>query len=141
EIGDFPLDEPRYGYSLSGAVCNPPGFGVLGFPCARSREFAMRAPRIKIQRFMVAVVFLAIFLWAGPIVVPEFVLRWKRCQELASTYSRDARAYSLRATRSPSRLNPRRAAMYQSKADDCEKASKKYRRALLIPWDCWSLGD
>ena len=53
--------------------------------------------RIRIQSFMVAVVFLAIALWAGPILVPEFVRRWINCQRLAADYRREATAYAGRA--------------------------------------------
>jgi hypothetical protein len=88
----------------------------------------------------VALVFFAIVLWAGPILVPEMVARWEKCQGLASTYKLQARAYSLKAARFTS-SNPRRMALLHAKAADCEKESQKYRRAFLIPWECWSLGQ
>lgn len=37
----------------------------------------MRLPRRSIQRFLVAAVLTAIFLWAVAILVPEAVMRWK----------------------------------------------------------------
>ena len=89
---------------------------------------------------MVAVVFLAIAFRAGPILVPEMVARWKNCRRSALFYQRLSSVYANQAN--TSRLsNPMRMAFDQRKAASYEKKSQKYRRALDIPWDCWSFGD
>src|SRR4051794_16162495 len=101
----------------------------------------MRMPRMNIQRFMVAVIFLAIFLWSGPILVPEVVRRWRLCDARAAHYEAEARAASLWAAQSAARSNNRAAAQLRSRADSCTRKSRQYRRALLIPWKFWSLGE
>jgi hypothetical protein len=101
----------------------------------------MRLPAMKLQRFMVAVVFLAIALWAGPVVLPEFALRWARCHDRARVLQSDAVAWSWRAARLTAGANHRRAAIFQRKADLAAREARKYRRALYLPWECWALGD
>ncbi len=98
----------------------------------------MRLPKIKIQRFMVAVVFLAIGLWAGRILVPEMVVRWQNCHRAALMYQRVSSDQSKAASLCS---NPARVTYYRAKADLYAQKSGKYRRALYVPWECWSLGD
>src|SRR3954463_1680698 len=101
----------------------------------------MRRPRMTIQWFMVAVVFLAIFLWAGPVLVSEAVRRWRVCSVRAARYQAQARAGSLRATRLAARSMHRAAAFERSTAEEDARKAREYRRALLIPWEFWALGD
>ena len=58
----------------------------------------MRLPRMNIQRFMVVVIFLAIVLWAGPILVPEAMRRWRHCDARAAENLAAARSLYIRAT-------------------------------------------
>jgi hypothetical protein len=100
----------------------------------------MRRPKIKIQRIMVAVVFFAIALWAGRILVPEMVVRWKNCQRSALFYQRLSGLYATQAAMFRSK-NLDRVAESKARAASYEKKSQKFRRALYIPWECWALGD
>jgi len=89
---------------------------------------------------MVAVVFLAIGFWAGRILVPEMVVRWKNCQRAALLYQRLSSDQSKRAGMFSS-SNSARTTFHQAKAVHYAEKSWKYRRALYIPWECWSFGD
>ena len=108
----------------------------------------MRVPRIRIQSFMVVIVFLAIALWAGPIVVPEFARRWINCRQQAASYRRLATTYARMANKpvlpaiyaKAAVWNPWFAANFRKKADAAEKKAHAYRRALFIPWETWSAG-
>src|SRR3954447_24119356 len=101
----------------------------------------MRPPAMSLQRSMVAVAFLAIALGAGRVVVPEFARRWARCQDHARVLQADAARYSARAARLTAGANPKRAPVFQRKADVAAREARQYRRALYLPWECWALGD
>ena len=100
----------------------------------------MRRPRLNIQTFVVAVIFLAIASWAGPILVPEAVKRWKICEARADELLAESRSRDAEAARRAARSLHDEARMTRAVARDCERASWKYRRALLVPWEFWSLG-
>lgn len=101
----------------------------------------MRLRRISIQWYMVSVVFLAIFLWAGPIVVPDVVRRWKNCERRYTIYQAEALSYSRFAASYAAKGEAEAAASCRWSADDRAMKSWKYRRALFVPWEFWSLGD
>src|SRR5215210_579357 len=100
----------------------------------------MRLPRMNIQRSMLALVFIAIALWAVPVVLPEAVRRWKSCSAMADELEVGARSRHAEAARRAARSLPDEARMTREVAEDDEAAAWKYRRALLIPWEFWSLG-
>jgi hypothetical protein len=95
----------------------------------------MRIRRISIQWLMVIIVFLALFLWAGPVVVPEAVRRWRRCHARAADYQAEAaRHYAIAASR------PFAADYMRERGDWYMEKSGRYRHALLIPWEFWNMG-
>jgi hypothetical protein len=96
---------------------------------------------MNIQRFMVAVIFLAIFFWSGSALVPEAVRRWRRCDARAAEYLAEARSLSLHAARFTALSRHYEAAWLRERAENYTKDSWKYRRALVIPWEFWSLGE
>ncbi len=100
----------------------------------------MRLPRLTIQRSMLGLVFIAIALWAVPAVLPEAVRRWKVCYAMAAMHEAEAKSRHAEAARRAARSLPDEARMTRRVAEDCEKTARKYRRALLIPWEFWSLG-
>lgn len=100
----------------------------------------MRLPRMNIQRSMLALVFVAIALWAVPVVLPEAVRRWRVCNAMADELEVEARSRHAEAVRRAARSLPDEARMTREVAEDYEAAAWKYRRALLIPWEFWPLG-
>jgi hypothetical protein len=95
---------------------------------------------MNIQRFMVALVFLAIALWAGLGVLPEAVRRWRVCYRVAAENQAEARSRHAEAALRSARSLPDEARMACEVAEDYERTAWKYRRALVIPWEFWSLG-
>jgi hypothetical protein len=101
----------------------------------------MRIPRFSIQRFMVVVVVLSIFLWAGPVVVPEAVRRWRLCYARAADNQAEATRHYAIAARFQARSKPFAADHERERGDWYAEKSQRYRHALLIPWKFWSMGD
>ena len=90
---------------------------------------------------MVSVVFFALFFWAGPVVVPETMRRWKVCQAKAAAYQRLAQTETVRAAKFAARYGQAEAAPGRRRAELYAEKSQRHRRALFIPWEFWSLGD
>jgi len=95
---------------------------------------------MNIQRFMVALLFLAIAFWAGPVLLPEAVRRWKVCYRIADSYQAEARSWHAEASRRAARSLPDEGRMTREVAEYYERADRRYRRALMIPWEFWDLG-
>jgi len=95
---------------------------------------------MNIQRFMVALVFLAIVFWAGPVLLPEAVRRWNVCYRKAAYYQAEARSWHAEAIRRAVRSLPDEGRMTREVAEHYARAARRYRRSLVIPWDFWSLG-
>jgi hypothetical protein len=99
----------------------------------------MRRPRLTIQRGMVALIFLAILLWALPVVGPDLVRRRVACRREAVRHAREAGWWTaaipaMKAFKSPgSSAWARRRAAYHS------RMSARYRRALYLPWEWYTL--
>lgn len=85
----------------------------------------MRTNRAKIQWMMVYIIFFAILLWGGREIVPELYRRWSLCRRMAAYHANQAALYPPVG----------RAAAHQM------ELSAKYRHALYVPWEFWSLGD
>lgn len=101
----------------------------------------MRWPRMNTQRWMVAIVFLAIFSWAGSIVGPVVVHRWSACRARADAYEAEARSSAALAVMYDGQSKPYQAGNLRERAHNYQKESQKYRRALVNPWEFWTLGD
>lgn len=84
----------------------------------------MKTNRTKIQWVMIYIVFFAILLWGGREIGPDLYRRWDTCRWKA-TYHAKMTAFS-----------PDRQTVAYHK-----KLSAKYRHALYVPWEFWSLGD
>jgi hypothetical protein len=101
----------------------------------------MRQVKINIQWLMVTIIFLAVTFWAGPIVAPEFVRRWRTCSDRAARYQSMARAESFRAAAHSARSQPDMAAICERQEGIYSRKAQRHTRALLVPWEAWSLGD
>ena len=101
----------------------------------------MRRVKISIQWLMVAIIFLAIAFWSGLILGPEFVRRWRTCSNRAANYQSEARWMYVRAAKLSASSRPGVAASFQQSGDGYSKKAQRYRRALLVPWETWSLGE
>jgi hypothetical protein len=99
----------------------------------------MRIPRIGIQRFMVAVVFLAIFLWAGPVVVPDAVRRWRQCYDTATRYEVEAKFYYASAAKLQAMSRLSGANQERKRGDWYTEKSGRCRRSLLMPWELYDI--
>jgi len=101
----------------------------------------MRRVKISIQWLMVAIIFLAIAFWSGPILAPEFVRRWRTCSNRAANYQSMARFWYIEAAKFSAYPKPEVGAGFQRRGDGYSKKAQRYRRALLVPWETWSLGE
>jgi hypothetical protein len=91
----------------------------------------MRRPKLKTQHYMVAIVFLAIFFWAAPVLIPDILRRWFACEERAAWHAKEAAALRARIAKSPEA----RELQYHT------EKSQMYRSSLYIPWRFYTLGD
>jgi hypothetical protein len=66
---------------------------------------------------MVAVIFLAILLWAGPIVVPDAVRRWTLCHAKSNRYQAEARSCLAFAAKPSPRMSPEDVARLRRRAE------------------------
>jgi hypothetical protein len=98
-----------------------------------------------IQNQMVAMIFLAILLWAGPVLVPEAVRRWSACRDAAARHA-TAAAWMTKnlASIRPQRIDPDwKARLISSWERDLEyhtRMSREYHLALYLPWRFYALG-
>ena len=102
--------------------------------------------RLTIQRWMAALALIAIACWAGTAIGPDLGRRWMACRQEAAWHARIAarlqttltlRAKTAAGTGMPvrdSRAMERRLRYHTT-------MSRKYRRALYIPWEFYRLGD
>jgi hypothetical protein len=107
---------------------------------------------MNLQKWMVAVVFLAILCWAGPVVVPDIQRRWDRCQQAAAQHAREATRLKanlagLKVQMSRRPPNAQRkweetlTRVWEREVDYHTRMSQNYVRALYIPWEFYRLGD
>ena len=107
----------------------------------------MRRPRLTIQRWMVALVFVAIALWAATATGPDLVRRWTACRQEAAWHAKIAAGMratkTLRAKTAASTGMPIRpfSRGWKRKLDYHTTMGRKYHRALYIPWEFYDLGD
>jgi type II secretory pathway component PulJ len=105
----------------------------------------MRRPRMTIQNMMVAMVFLAILLWAGPVVVPELARRWTACRDAAARHAAEAAWVKANLAKPwPNAINSAwKAKLTSAWERDLvyhTRMSREYRQALYLPWRFYSLG-
>src|SRR5262245_4845985 len=97
--------------------------------------------RLTIQNQMVAMIFLAILLWAGPVLVPEAARRWAACRDAAARHATAAawmtkNLASIRRRGDPARMRE----IWERELGYHTKMSREYRRALYLPWRFYALG-
>jgi hypothetical protein len=102
----------------------------------------MRRLRMTIQNQMVAMIFLAIPLWAGPVLMPEAVRRWITCRDAAARHATEAawmkkNLASIRSRGDPARMRE----IWQRDLDYHTSKSREYRQALYLPWRSYALGS
>lgn len=100
---------------------------------------AMKWPGSRIQRVMVLIIFLAIFLWAGREIVPDFARRWQSCRRKAAYFSQVALQCDSRAQKSRSAGRPAAESEWLAHAAGCRRKSNLFRRALYLPWELYAL--
>jgi hypothetical protein len=93
---------------------------------------AMRPSRVTIQRFMTCLIILAILLWAGRDVGPDVARRWVACRRQAARHAREATRLSPSAAQS---------GWFRDRVADHNCMAWRYRRALWLPWEFYSLGE
>jgi hypothetical protein len=98
-----------------------------------------------IQNLMVAMIFLAILLWAGPVLVPEAARRWAACRDAAARHTTAAawmtrNLASIRSKTVDPDRKARMIALWESGLDYQTRLSQEYRRALYLPWRFYRLG-
>jgi hypothetical protein len=105
----------------------------------------MRLPRVRlsIQWQMVVIAILAILLVATIEVGPEVKRRWVGCRRKADAYAAEARWWSVQTAgpNLPPESRRTMAAYIQRSKQEFLSKSWKYRRALFIPWEFYSLGS
>src|SRR5262245_13472074 len=101
---------------------------------------------MNIQRWMVVLTFLAIFLWAGREIVPVWVQRWYACRQVARaqedfaiTMQTNLTAYRLMKNKTECQM--RQLHLTEQALSNAKKKAQAYRRALYIPWEFYRLGD
>jgi hypothetical protein len=94
-----------------------------------------------IQGLMVAMIFLAIPLWAGPVLVPEAMRRWAACRDAAARHATAAgwMTKNLANIRSRGDL-ARMRKIWERELDYHTRMSREYQYALYIPWRFYRLG-
>jgi hypothetical protein len=90
---------------------------------------------------MVLIVFVAVLMWALAQTAPDLYRRWSACSMVAERHATKARNHAALAASFTQLGNAKRAAIEQKVADWHREKMQKFRHALLIPWEFYSLGQ
>jgi hypothetical protein len=67
--------------------------------------------------------------------------RWRLCDARAAEYLAVARSSSIKAAQYTAQSRHHEAGFLREVAHNYAREGRRYRRALLIPWEFWTLGD
>jgi hypothetical protein len=105
----------------------------------------MRLPRVRLslQWQMVVIAIVAILLAATFEVGPDLKRRWVACRRVADVCAAEAKWWSAQKAgpELPDESRQNMAAYIQRSEEEFRRKSWKYRRALFIPWEFYSLGS
>jgi hypothetical protein len=102
----------------------------------------LRRVRFKLQWLVVAIAIAAILTCAAVEVAPDAGRRWRACKRMADLYAAEANWWSAQKPRagwSPEGWNREHDYITKSR-NYCEEKSGRYRRALFVRWEFYSLG-